>query len=90
VRPQPILAIGASLCALGALMGRKYRTQTNLRTNLYVVGMAGSGGGKDHARGAIKEAFIAAGLHRYLGGNRIASGSGLLTDPGSGGSATEP
>jgi hypothetical protein len=79
VRPQPILAIGASLCALGALMGRKYRTQTNLRTNLYVVGMAGSGGGKDHARGAIKEAFIAAGLQRYLGGNRIASGSGLLT-----------
>jgi hypothetical protein len=79
VRPQPILAIGASLSALGALMGRKYRTQTNLRTNLYVVGMAGSGGGKDHARGAIKEAFIAAGLQRYLGGNRIASGSGLLT-----------
>ena len=79
VRPQPILAIGASLCALGGLMGRKYRTQTNLRTNLYVVGMAGSGGGKDHARGAIKEAFIAAGLQRHLGGNRIASGSGLLT-----------
>ena len=76
IRPQPVLAIGASLCALGALMGRKYRTQTNLRTNLYVVGMAGSGGGKDHARGAIKEAFIAAGLQRYLGGNRIASGSG--------------
>ena len=45
VRPQPILAIGASLCALGTLMGRKYRTQTNLRTNLYVIGMAGSGGG---------------------------------------------
>jgi Primase C terminal 2 (PriCT-2)/Protein of unknown function (DUF3987) len=79
VRPQPILGIGASLCALGALMGRKYQTQTNLRTNLYVVGMAGSGGGKDHARSCIKEAFIAAGLQRYLGGNRIASGSGLLT-----------
>ena len=79
IRPQPILAIGASLAALGALMGRRYRTETNLRTNLYVVGMAGSGGGKDHARGAIKEAFIGAGLSRYLGGNRIASGSGLLT-----------
>jgi hypothetical protein len=79
VRPQPVLAIGASLCALGALMGRRYRTPTNLRTNLYVVGMAASGGGKDHARGCIKEALIAAGLQRYLGGNRIASGSGLLT-----------
>ena len=30
-------------------------------------------------RGCIKEALIAAGLQRYLGGNRIASGSGLLT-----------
>jgi hypothetical protein len=79
IRPQPILAIGAALCALGALMGRRYRTETNLRTNLYVVGMAGSGGGKDHARNAIKQAFIAAGLGRYLGGNRIASGPGLLS-----------
>ena len=74
-----LLAIGASLCALGALMGRKYRTQTNLRSNLYVVGMADSGSGKDHARGVIKEAFVAAGLQHFLGGNRIASGSGLLT-----------
>ena len=80
VRPQPILAIGASLCALGALMGRKYRTQTNLRTNLYVVGMAGSGGGKDHARKRDQgSASSPPACSRYLGGNRIASGAGLLT-----------
>jgi hypothetical protein len=36
-RPQPLLAVGASLCALGALMGRKYRTETNLRSNLYML-----------------------------------------------------
>jgi hypothetical protein len=79
VRPQPILAIGASLCALGALMGRKYKTQTNLRTNLYVIGMAGSGGGKDHARRCAKRALHAAGLERYLGGEDFASSAGLLT-----------
>ena len=28
-RPQPLLAVGASLCALGALMGRRYRTATD-------------------------------------------------------------
>ena len=78
IKPQPWLAVGASLCAIGALMGRKYRTETNLRSNLYVVGIADSGAGKDHARNAVKEAFIAAGLHQYLGGNRIASGAGLL------------
>jgi len=78
IRPQPVLAIGAALCALGVLMGRKYRTPSNLRSNLYVVGMAASGGGKDHARNAIKEAFLAAGLDVCLGGNRLASGAGLL------------
>jgi hypothetical protein len=79
IRAQPWLAVGAALAALGTLMGRRYRTVSNLRSNLYVVGMAASGGGKDHARNAIKEAFLAAGLAEHLGGNRIASGAGLLT-----------
>lgn len=79
IRPQPLLAIGASLAALGTLMGRRYRTGLNLRSNVYVVCMAASGGGKDHARNCIREAFLAAGLSRHLGGNRLASGAGLLS-----------
>src|SRR5512134_3800575 len=78
IRPQPWLAVGAALAAIGTLMGRRYRTTSNLRSNLYVIGMAASGGGKDHGRSAIKEAFLAAGLTEHLGGNRLASGAGLL------------
>lgn len=78
-RPQPVLALGASLCALGALMGRKYRTASNLRSNLYIVGIADSGSGKNHAREVINEIFVEARLGHYLGGNKIASGAGLLT-----------
>ena len=78
-RPQPVLALGASLCAVGALMGRKYRTEANVRSNLYVVGIAESGAGKNHSRVVINELFHRAGLLHYLGGNKIASGSGLLT-----------
>ncbi|NVO05709.1 MAG: hypothetical protein HXX19_07115 [Rhodoferax sp.] len=78
-RPQPVLALGASLCAVGALMGRKYRTDSNTRSNLYVVGIAESGAGKNHSRVVINELFRKAGLLQYLGGNKIASGSGLLT-----------
>ena len=78
-RPQPLLSLGASLCALGALMGRKYRTETNLRSNLYIVGIADSGSGKNHAREIINELFFEAGLAQHLGGNKIASGAGLLT-----------
>lgn len=78
-RPQPVLALGASLCAVGALMGRKYRTASNIRSNLYVVGIAESGAGKNHSRVVINELFCKANLRQYLGGNKIASGSGLLT-----------
>ncbi|MFN5265767.1 MAG: PriCT-2 domain-containing protein, partial [Burkholderiales bacterium] len=78
-RPQPVLALGASLCAIGALMGRKYRTESNIRSNLYVVGIAESGAGKNHSRVVINELFRKANLLQYLGGNKIASGSGLLT-----------
>lgn len=78
-RPQPLLSLGASLCAIGALMGRVYRTESNLRSNLYVVGIADSGSGKNHAREIVNEVFFEAGLANHLGGNKIASGAGLLT-----------
>ena len=78
-RPQPVLALGASLCAVGAIMGRKYRTASNIRSNLYIVGIAESGAGKNHSRVVINELFRRANLLQYLGGNKIASGSGLLT-----------
>jgi len=78
-RAQPILSLGASLCAVGALMGRRYRTESNLRSNLYIVGVADSGSGKNHSREVINDLFLAAGLVDHLGGNKIASGAGLLT-----------
>jgi len=77
-RSQPVLALGASLAAVGALMGRKYRTASNIRSNLYVVGVAESGAGKNNSRLVINELLRRAGLLQYLGGNKIASGSGLL------------
>ncbi|MDK9720411.1 MAG: PriCT-2 domain-containing protein [Rhodospirillales bacterium] len=78
-RPQPLLALGAGLCAIGALMGRKYRTESNLRSNLYIIGIADSGSGKNHGREVVNELFVEAGLGAWLGGNKIASGAGLLT-----------
>ncbi len=77
-RPQPILAVGNALCALGALMGRRFRTETDLRSNLYIVGIADSGSGKNHSREVIIDLFMRTGLKKHLGGNRIASGTGLL------------
>ncbi|MCA3324847.1 MAG: bifunctional DNA primase/polymerase [Roseomonas sp.] len=79
ISPQPFLALGAGICLVGALAGRRYRTPTDLRSNVYAVGIADSGGGKDHARRCVKRAIFAAKLDRYLGGEELASSAGLLT-----------
>jgi hypothetical protein len=58
VSPQPFLALGAAICLVGAVAGRRYRTPTDLRSNLYAIGIADSGGGKDHARRCAKRALF--------------------------------
>ncbi len=79
VSPQPFLSLGAAICLVGTIAGRRYRTPTDLRSNVYAIGIADSGGGKDHARRCAKRAIYAAGLDRYLGGEDLASSAGLLT-----------
>ena len=79
-RPQPELALAAALCAVGTLAGRKYKSPSNLRTNLYIVSLADSGAGKNHSRTVLDHIFSdLIGCADKLGGNKIASGTGLLT-----------
>jgi hypothetical protein len=79
IQPQPVLAVAAAICAIGVLAGRKYRSESNLRTNFYTISIAESGGGKDHARKCIEMAFAEAALSGYIGGGRLTSGAGLLS-----------
>jgi hypothetical protein len=78
-RPQPILALTAALSVIGTALGRKVASPTNLRTNYYFVGVAGTATGKDHARKCIKELFKASGCFDLLGGEELASGQALLS-----------
>jgi len=78
MRPQPALALGAALAFVGVLFGRRYQSPTNLRTNLYLLGVAESGHGKEHPRAAVKRLAHAAGMVDRLGGESFASGSGVL------------
>lgn len=79
VSPQPLLALGAAICAVGAAAGRRFRTEMDNRTNLYVVGLAGSGSGKDHPRACVKMALMVAGLQGLLGGEDVASGAAVMS-----------
>jgi hypothetical protein len=50
---QKALALAAVLSFAATLVGRKVKTETGLRTNLYLCGIADSGYGKNHARQVI-------------------------------------
>jgi hypothetical protein len=63
----------------GTVAGRRYAGPTDLRTNLYTIGICDSGGGKDTPLRAITRLMIDAGLAAKVGGSKIASGSGLIT-----------
>lgn len=79
IMPQPILALGNALALFGAVIGRKVRTPTDLRSNLYVLGVGDSGCGKDHSRKAVKRICEAAGLtSEILGGEEVSSDSAVL------------
>ena len=75
--PSRELALSATLPFVGALIGRRFASPTDLRTNFYSVALASSGYGKDHARTQLKRLVTAAGLDRFTGPNRFMSASAL-------------
>jgi hypothetical protein len=77
---QPELALLNSLAFAGACMGRRFASPFDTRTNLYLVGIAGTGQGKDFSRKMIQSLAAQAGLSAFVGGNSIRSGSGLARE----------
>ena len=77
-KPQPVLALSGALCLQGVLAARKVRDPRDNRTNLYVVGVAPSGAGKDHARKVNRNILFQAGLSHLEGNEDFASDSGLV------------
>lgn len=76
-QPCRALGLGPALTFIAALAGRHNAGPTNLRPNLYVVTLAKSGFGKDHARKCINDLVTVAGLDRWLGPEELMSDSGL-------------
>jgi hypothetical protein len=67
VRSQPVLALAASIAAMAALAGRKARTSSGMRPNIYVLGVGETGCGKERARKAIGDLFTEIGADKMLG-----------------------
>ncbi|GIW90492.1 MAG: hypothetical protein KatS3mg109_0924 [Pirellulaceae bacterium] len=74
--PEPVLAFAGALALQAFLAGRKVRDAMDNRTNLYVISLANSGVGKDHARKVNARILLEAGLADGLG-TSFASGEGI-------------
>lgn len=72
-RPQRSLAIGAALTILGTLSGRHIAGPTGSGTHLYVVGLAPTGAGKDHAMQQILTAMSGVGASHFIGPGQFIS-----------------
>ena len=79
VRPQRPFAVASALTVLGTILGRRYATESGLRTNLYLVGVGPTGCGKNHARTAAKKVLQACDLENRLGGEELASGQAIIS-----------
>ena len=77
IKPQPELALAAALVACGTVMGRKVRSPSNLRTNLYALFLAETGGGKDWPRQAIKRIFAEVGCEKRAAIEDVASDAAI-------------
>lgn len=79
IKPQRVLAVAAALCFGATCMARVYASRTDLRTNPYLIAIAPSTAGKDHARKVVKTALSCVGLKDRIGGEDIKSGSAVFS-----------
>ena len=77
IYPQPELALAGAIALMGCITGRKVETSERLRTNVYVMGLAPSGSGKEHAQSVNQEILEAAGGSELIGPESLASDAGL-------------
>jgi hypothetical protein len=74
--PNPVLAFSGAIALQSFLAGRKVRDPGDNRTNLYLLGLAHSAGGKDWPRKINTRVLHNIGLADCLG-DRFASGEGI-------------
>lgn len=79
--PSPHLSLASSLAFVSALIGRRYKGPTGLRSNIYVVGLAESGFGKDITIRAVQSiassTVMGDKVTKFVFSDKIASLPGL-------------
>lgn len=79
INRQPELSLAGIIPLFGCVLGRKVRDDYGTRTNVMTVGLAPSGGGKEHPRTVNKKILLAADLNQMNGPERFASHAGIIS-----------
>lgn len=77
--PQPFLSVAAALTFLGCVFGRKVRDESDIRTNLYTLGIGPSSSGKNNALVALRRLAIETGHFENIGGDEVTSAAAIET-----------
>ena len=78
VKPQPALSLAVALVGVGCVMGKKFASPTDLRTNILALCLSPSGTGKDYPRKAMKKLMYLAGHEDKIGESAATSGTAIL------------
>jgi len=76
---QPELALAGALSLLATLTGGKIADRSGTRTNLYVLGLAPSRSGKEHARKLNREVLLRCGADNLIGPEEIGSHAAIYS-----------
>jgi hypothetical protein len=74
--PESVMAFAGALALQAFLAGRKIRDTADNRTNLYLLGLANSGAGKDHPRKVNQQILLEIGYQQAVA-DGFASGEGI-------------
>jgi len=75
---QPVLMLASLIAATGAVLGHKVRDASGLRTNIYTLGVGGTGSGKEATREVIRKIFQHADIDPMCGPEDFASDAGVI------------
>jgi hypothetical protein len=77
LREQPALALGSAIATVATILGRKVCTETNLRTNVYVIGCGETACGKEAGIAEPYNLLKAAKLEHLMGTSDWTSDAGV-------------
>jgi hypothetical protein len=78
-KPQPHLAIQASIAAVSTVLGRRFRTDKNNWPSLFFINIAPSGEGKEHSKKIIEKVLGSVGDKARVAGAGYTSATGVYT-----------